>query len=180
MSSVPPTLYCANHPQTETSLRCNRCEKPICTKCAVLTPTGYRCKECVRGHQKIFETSQWMDYPLAFVVSGVLAFLGSLILPKWILLAIIGSPIVGSVIAEAVRFAVRRRRSKRLFQITALGVVVGCLPLLFFQLLFAGLSIGSAGVRGAYSLLPLASYGIYAVLVTSTTYYRLAGINLRF
>ena len=121
-----------------------------------------------------------MDYPLAFVVSGVLAFLGSLILPKWILLAIIGSPIVGSVIAEAVRFAVRRRRSKRLFQITALGVVVGCLPLLFFQLLFVGLSIGSAGVRGAYSLLPLASYGIYAVLVTSTTYYRLAGINLRF
>jgi len=180
MSSTPPTLYCANHPQTETTLRCNRCEKPICTKCAVLTPTGYRCKDCVRGQQKIFETSQIVDYPLAFIVSGVLAFLGSLILPKWILLAIIGSPIVGSVIAEAVRFVVRRRRSKRLFQVTTLGVVVGCLPLLLFQLLFTGLAIGSRGVSSAFNILPLISYGIYAILVTSTTYYRLAGINLRF
>jgi len=180
MSSVPPILYCANHPQTETTLRCNRCEKPICTKCAVLTPTGYRCKECVRGQQKIFETSQWVDYPLAFIVSGVLSFLGSLILPKWILLAIIGSPIVGTVIAEAVRFVVRRRRSKRLFQITTLGVIFGCLPLLLIQLLFTGLGFGSGGTRSFFSLLPLISYGIYAVLVTSTTYYRLAGINLRF
>ncbi|MEN6392186.1 MAG: B-box zinc finger protein, partial [Anaerolineaceae bacterium] len=35
MTDNPPTLYCTNHPQTETSLRCNRCDKPICTKCAV-------------------------------------------------------------------------------------------------------------------------------------------------
>lgn len=145
-----------------------------------LTPTGYRCKECVRGKQKIFETTQWIDYPLAFIVSGVLSFLGSLILPKWILLAIIGSPIVGTEIAEAVQFVVRRRRSKRLFQITTLGVVFGCLPPLLFQLLFAGLSLGSGGANSFFSLLPLISYGIYAVLVTSTTYYRLAGINLRF
>jgi hypothetical protein len=60
-------LYCANHPQTPTSLRCNRCEKPICPKCAVKTPIGYRCKECVRGQQKIFDTAQWYDYPLAFL-----------------------------------------------------------------------------------------------------------------
>jgi hypothetical protein len=102
------------------------------------------------------------------------------VLPKWILLAIIGSPIVGTVIAEAVRFAVRRRRSRRLFQITLLGVIFGCLPLLVFQFLFVGLSIGSRGTSSFFSLLPLVSYGIYAVLVTSTTYYRLAGIHLRF
>ena len=180
MSSLPPPLYCANHPQTETTLRCNHCEKPICTKCAVLTPTGYRCKECVRGQQRIFETSQWMDYPLAFIISGVLAFLGSLILPRWILLAIIGSPILGSGIAEAVRFVVRRRRSNRLFQITALGVIVGCMPLLLFQFLVSVLSFRSGGgIGNAFSLISLVSYGIYAILVTSTTYYRLAGINLR-
>ena len=45
-------MYCYNHPQRETVLRCNRCERPMCTSCAVLTPTGYRCKECVRGQQK--------------------------------------------------------------------------------------------------------------------------------
>ena len=51
-------------------LRCNRCERPICTECAVLTPTGYRCKECVRGQQKVFDTAKWFDYPLAIIVGG--------------------------------------------------------------------------------------------------------------
>jgi hypothetical protein len=88
MTDLPPTLYCANHPQTETTLRCNRCEKPICTKCAVLTPTGYRCKECVKSQQKTFDTAQLIDYPLAFIVAGGLAFLGSLFIPRWFLLAV--------------------------------------------------------------------------------------------
>lgn len=180
MSSPPPTLFCANHPQTETTLRCNRCEKPICIKCAILTPTGYRYKECVKGQQKQFETSQTFDYPLAFVVAGVLAFLGSLVLPRWILLAIIGSPIAGTAIAEAVRFVVRRRRSKRLSMVVVVGVILGCLPLLFYQLFISVLSIASAGTGGAFSLVSLLSYGIYAVLVTSTTYYRLSGLQLRF
>ena len=77
MTDSPPILYCANHPNVETSLRCNNCEKPICPKCAVLTPTGYRCKECVHNQQKIFDTAQWYDYPLAIVIGGVLAFIGS-------------------------------------------------------------------------------------------------------
>ena len=60
-----PKLNCYNHPQRETMLRCNRCERPICSECAVLTPTGYRCKECIRGQQKTFDTSRPLDLPLA-------------------------------------------------------------------------------------------------------------------
>ena len=70
-------LYCYNHPQRETLLRCNRCERPICSECAVLTPTGYRCKECIRGQQKTFDNSRPLDFPLAVIVAGVLSFLGS-------------------------------------------------------------------------------------------------------
>src|SRR4030043_298820 len=50
-------LTCANHPNRETSLRCKRCNKPICSSCAVLTPVGYRCRECVRGQQATFDTA---------------------------------------------------------------------------------------------------------------------------
>ena len=63
-----------------TTLHCNRCERPICAQCAVLTPTGYRCKECVRGQQKTFETATTLDYPLAFVISLVLGYIGSLVI----------------------------------------------------------------------------------------------------
>lgn len=68
--------YCANHPGVETSLRCNKCGKPICARCAIRTPTGYRCKECVRGQQKIFETAEWYDYALGFAIGGIFLFPG--------------------------------------------------------------------------------------------------------
>src|SRR5512140_1228893 len=99
---VPPPQYCVNHPNVETSLRCNRCERPICTQCAVLTPTGYRCKDCVRGQQKIFETAQVYDYPLAFIVAAILGFVGSLIASRFGFFTIFLAPIAGTVIAEAV------------------------------------------------------------------------------
>ena len=42
---------CSYHPNAMTRLRCSRCEKPICPKCAVRTPVGLRCPDCagVRG-----------------------------------------------------------------------------------------------------------------------------------
>ena len=56
MSEVVPAgdglTYCEVHPDRETSLRCNKCGRLMCTECAVLTPVGYRCRECVRGQQE--------------------------------------------------------------------------------------------------------------------------------
>lgn len=37
---------CADHPDVETRLRCSRCGKPICPRCAVRTPVGMRCPDC--------------------------------------------------------------------------------------------------------------------------------------
>src|SRR5258708_39626000 len=74
------TLYCANHPTVATSLRCNRCNKPICSKCAVLTPVGYRCKECVRGQLQVFETVVWYDYLVAGAIAAILGGLAGALL----------------------------------------------------------------------------------------------------
>ena len=172
MTEVPPVLYCANHPQVETNLRCNRCSKPICPKCAVSTPTGYRCRECVRGQQKVFETSLWYDYLSATLVAGILSFLGSLIVPNFWFFTFILAPVAGVIIAEVVRLVVRRRRSLRLFQLTALAVAIGSLPLLLMGLFY--LLSGNLG-----SILDLVLRGVYTFVVTSTAYYRLSGIQLR-
>jgi len=172
MTTTPPILYCANHPQVETTLRCNRCEKPICPRCAVSTPTGYRCKECVRGQQKTYETTVWYDYLSASILGGVLSFLGSLIVPNFWLFTFILAPIAGVIIAEVIRFAVRRRRSRRLFQIVAVTVAVGSLPLLATGILY--LVSGSLG-----SIWDVVLRGFYTFVVTSTVYYRLSGIQLR-
>ena len=71
MSELEEPLYCVNHPKTETRLRCNRCGNPICPKCAVQTPVGFRCKQCIRGQQAIFYSATPLDYLIAVVIGLV-------------------------------------------------------------------------------------------------------------
>jgi hypothetical protein len=171
------SLYCANHPNIETTLRCNRCEKPICAKCARLTPTGYRCNECVRGQQKVFENAYWYDYPLAFLLAGILSFIGSLIVPRLGFFTIFLAPVAGTIIAEVIRRVVRRRRARLLFRLAIAGTILGAAPLFLLNLLplFGALSQGGGGVFG---LLPLVWQGLYIFMATSTMYYRLSGIRV--
>jgi tetratricopeptide (TPR) repeat protein len=152
-------LFCANHPTVETMLRCNRCSKPICTRCAVQTPVGYRCKECVGQQQAVFYTGGALDYVIAGVISlvsgGIASYLMTL-LGAWFFALILG-PAVGIGIAELVRLAVRRRRSRYSWIVVAAGMVVGSLPALllaFFQPwslvtlgLFLLLAVGAAAAR---------------------------------
>lgn len=171
---TPEILYCTVHPNRETRLRCNNCNRPMCLDCAVKTPIGYRCRECVRGQQKVFETALWHDYVLAAIIAGVLSFLGSLLASVIGFFTIFIAPVVGFVIAEAVRKATGKRRSKLLFQITAGAAAIGSLIVILPTLLVIILSSS-----GGMSLLGLLWKGVYIFLVTSSVYARLAGIRMR-
>ena len=165
-----PTLYCANHPAIETTLRCNRCEKPICPECAVLTPTGYRCKECVKSQLKIFDTAEPRDYIAGFVVALLLSFLASLIFLAISLIGYFGfiiamaaAPTAGIIIAESVRWATRRHRARFLYITIIIAAILGSLPVILFNL---------------SNLYGLIFQGIYLALTLPTIYYRLSGIRL--
>ncbi|NMC80798.1 MAG: hypothetical protein GYA59_15660 [Chloroflexi bacterium] len=122
MSDETTPTYCVNHPQRPTMLRCNRCERPICAECAVLTPTGYRCKDCVRSQQKIFDTARWIDYPLAIGIAGGLSYLGSYLASFVGFFTIFLAPIAGVIIGEAIRWVVGRRRGEGVHGPSAGGV----------------------------------------------------------
>lgn len=173
------TLVCANHPDRQTGLRCNRCGKPICSECAVHTPVGYRCPECVRQQQKVFETARPWDLPVAFIVAALgvgaatwlLAFLGF-----W---GILLAPVVGGGLGEVVRWSVRRRRSRRLPTVAVAGGVLGMLPALLPPLAVDGLAlVQGAGAQGLQALFGALFPLIYGVLLVSAIYYRLRGIRL--
>ena len=174
-----PTLYCYNHPDTPTTLRCNRCERPICTRCAVLTPTGYRCKECVRGQQKTFETSQSYDYVFAVVIGASLSYMGSLVARSLGFFTIFLAPIFGVIIAEAIRWAVKKRRSRLLFQVSAGAAAAGSLLPVILTLLTVLAFLSSGQGLNFMGFLPLIYQVVYTFLVTSTVYTRLSGIQLR-
>lgn len=165
--------YCTNHPDRQTNLRCNRCGKFICAKCAVRTPTGYRCQECVRGQQKTFDTATSIDYVLGFIIAFILSTIGGFI-TSWLgFFTILLAPAAGGIIAEAVRAATGKRRSPRLFQVVAVGVALGG-AVFVLPPLIALLTTGQLGLA-----LRVLWPALYAGLATSAAYYRLSGIELR-
>jgi len=165
------TLYCYIHPNRPTLLRCNQCNRPICTECAVLTPTGYRCKECVRGQQKIFVTARWYDYPIAVVVGGGLALAGSLLATLLGFFILFIGPVAGVIIAEAIRFLTGRRRSWWLGRSALIATAAGAL-------VFPAISLFGTLLGGGINVWGLIWGGVYAVLATTTMYYRLTGIQI--
>jgi hypothetical protein len=170
--TISTVTYCYVHPDRETSLRCKRCEKPICASCARHTPTGYLCRDCVRAQQKTFDTSEWYDYIFGFVTAGFLstvaAFLITLIsgigFIGWFL-AFSAAPIAGTTIAEGVRFVTRRHRSRSLFITAVTGMALGALPVMIFQIL-------------SMNIFGIIFQVIYLVIAVPLVYTRLSGIQL--
>jgi hypothetical protein len=138
----------------------------------VRTPTGYRCKECVRDRQKTFDTSEWYDFVSGFIVAAVLSGIASFLVTLigrigffgWFLIAA-GAPMAGVLISESVRTVTRKRRSRPLFITVAVAVVLGALPVILFQL-----AIGN--------IFGLLFQVIYLVIVVPLVFTRLSGIQL--
>jgi hypothetical protein len=121
------SLTCVNHPDRRTSLRCNRCNRPICAQCAVQTPVGYRCRDCLRGQQAVFDSARELDAVIAAAVSaagvGIADYLLSFSGAWGILLA----PVVGVALAAAIRALLRGRRGQTIPLSAAIGGVFGVL-----------------------------------------------------
>lgn len=170
-------LYCYIHPDRETTLRCNKCNRPICIQDAILTPTGYRCPECVRGIQKRYDNAQSRDYVYGLLVAGVLSFAGSFIPSILGFFTLFVAPIIGVITVSAVQRINKHRRSRSLYLVVAGAAAVGSLPLLILQIL-SSLHLFTVIGLGGTGLLGLIWQGLYTFLITSTVYYRISGIQL--
>ena len=130
-ASADEIVYCVNHPDTETALRCNRCGRPVCVKCVKLTDVGYRCKDCIREQQDVFFSAQTRDYFVVAIVSFILAAIAAPVIEGLlgmvpffgIILAIVLGPVVGGVAARIIRKSVGRRRG-RYMGIVAVGAIL--------------------------------------------------------
>ena len=120
--------YCEVHPDRETGLRCNKCNRLMCVDCAVQTSVGYRCKECTRQHDdKFFRGSQNEDLlvvgicgGLAFIASAIITLLGS-----WLLLAIfLGLPIGGGIAQVAIK-QIKGNRTRNTVNFATVASVIG-------------------------------------------------------
>jgi hypothetical protein len=160
--------FCVNHPHVETGLRCNKCGDPICARCAVRTPVGYRCQNCIRQQQAVFFTGLPVDYIIAGVVSLPTAAVGAYIISfLGFFFAFFVSPVAGVLVADVAWRAVGRRRSRYLWMVVCGAVFVATLGVALYQ---AGAFSG--GIVTSRELFRI-DLGIYLFMALSTAYGRL-------
>jgi hypothetical protein len=132
---VDAPTYCPQHPTVETQMRCNRCGKFICLKCAARTPVGYRCKECVYQQQNVYFNAKPYDDAIVFlvtlsvalVVTPMVALVADSFYFGAFYLAFFAGPAAGALLAQLVRTAVGRRRSRYAHYCLLAGLLTGVL-----------------------------------------------------
>jgi hypothetical protein len=160
-------LYCVNHPRVETSLRCNKCGDPICARCAVRTPVGYRCPKCIREQQAVFYTGLPVDYIVTAIISLPAAAVGAYIASLLGFFSIFVGPVAGALIADLAWRVVGRRRSRYMWLTVCGSIIVATIGIALYQ---GGFFAGRALVNALGFRLYLV---IYVVLAVSAAYSRL-------
>jgi hypothetical protein len=118
------TLRCARHPNTETVLRCGRCDTPICARCMIMSPVGARCPTCAQVKRfalllKPAELARAVAYGLG---AGVV---GTIILTFIPFLGIIGYAVLGFAVGECVSLGANRKRVPALAPVAVACLFVG-------------------------------------------------------
>jgi len=134
------TLHCARHPNTETALRCGRCDTPICARCMVMSPVGARCPTCAQVKRfnlmlKPAEVARAIGYGLA------VAAIGTIVLSFIPFLGIIGEAALGFGVGEVVSIGANRKRVPALAPLAVVCLFVGYAIGVAAPLIFGGLPV---------------------------------------
>lgn len=168
LQKTEEVLHCANHPGRETMLRCNKCNKPICTECAVQTPVGYRCTQCVRQQQDKFYTASLSDKSKGYIVaavSGLLLGIGAILMGMLlggffgIILAFFVGPALGGGLGELTWRAAGRKRSRNfnIYTTVIATVIAALMVLVILQLSLTGFVTVGLAASAMYARLRFAS-----------------------
>jgi hypothetical protein len=137
-------LFCYRHPDRETWVRCGRCDRPICPRCAMQGPVGFRCRDCgkpVNDPLTSFTTPQLVLGGLLALGAGTVGAMIGLQLGFWsIFVGFFG----GGIIADLVMRVTGFKRGPVMVGILVGGIAVGTLI--------------AVGVDYAMLLGPLAAY----------------------
>ena len=121
-------LYCYRHPDREVYVRCGRCDRPICTGCAMLGPVGMRCKDC--GKPAYDPLTSFTAAPAASsgsawpLVGGVVA---AFIASRIGFFSIIVSFFAGGLVAQAVVRVTGYKHGPRMLAVVFGGIAAGAL-----------------------------------------------------
>ncbi len=166
-------IYCANHPQRETVLRCGKCLQPLCSDCLVHTPVGLRCRPCAN-----IRPSPLYDVGPGLLLLATAAGLAAAVVGGFVVFTFLRpfalwvSWAYGLAVGEAVSAAARHKRGPNLQLIAIVSILIGAVVGKYWPLL--ALTVGSGG-RTAAALLEAVGGDIWLMLFAGIAV--LVGIN---
>ena len=123
----PDRQFCYRHLDRETWVRCGRCDRPICTACAMQGPVGMRCRDCGKPVRDAFTSMtarQWL-------VAGGLALGAGLIVGYigmqfgWF--ALVAAFFAGRITVDVLDRANGIKRGPRIIVVVSVGLLIGTL-----------------------------------------------------
>ena len=157
-------MYCANHPDTETFLRCGKCEKPICARCRVSTPVGFRCYDCANMQVLPTYAVSTDYYVKAALAGGLAAAISGILMGIFPGFEFWAALLMGITVPEAVAAAANQKRGQGLRIVAMAAIVFGFVlsrvvfSALPYLLPFNGLNVPSSGGISWLDSLPFAFY----------------------
>jgi hypothetical protein len=163
-------LHCYRHADRETWVRCGRCDRPICARCAMQGPVGSRCRDCGRpGPDPLRHLTPVQLAAGLAIALGAGTIVGLIALRVGILASICLGPIVGGVLGEGVMRATGYKRGPTVRLIVLAGLLGGVVVAAFAELLLLTEAFGGADLALAYwpDILPSLILGGLAFVVAA-------------
>ena len=120
-------LYCYRHPDREVFVRCGRCDRPICTGCAMLGPVGMRCKACGKPAYDPLTSFTARQLVLGLGVAIVGGTVAAFIASRIGFFSIIVSFFAGGLVAQAVVRVTGFKQGPRMLAVVFGGIATGAL-----------------------------------------------------
>jgi hypothetical protein len=166
MSSQPTTFDCPGNyiASAPTTLRCSKCNRPLMTKDAKHTPTGYVCPFYLTSRKTMMYNATPIQYLIvgalsliAGVVAGFALNLAGSIPFVSIIVTFFLAPAAGAAISEILRNTLKKTRGQYFAHVASVAVVVGAA---FFTIVPAVLSLARGNLAGIWSWIPVVGLGI--------------------
>lgn len=127
-------LACYRHPDRETYVRCGRCERPICARCAMEGPVGLRCRDCGRPGPDpltaLTPTQLGAGLAVGLGAGTIGGFVG---LQTGFFLSLCLGPFIGGAISEAVIRSTGYKRGPIMKALVLGGIVAGVVLAAFLE-----------------------------------------------
>ena len=139
------TFYCNVHQDTQTQLRCGRCDIPVCPKCMTHSPVGVRCPRCSKPTpmpQYEVQTHLLLRALGVAILMGILGgfVIGFIVEPLFgQLFAVISIAAWAYLLAETVSFSTNKKRGPKLTIIASSGILICSIIIALMHLPFISL-----------------------------------------